>query len=380
MSTTTEFKLPHDPLTALDATRAPTPVAVHLLRQELYANSRSIFQEGGQYGHLGIIMPTPDYITLAGAAYIPPEYPDVPQYHLEADAAARQEEEANYKQDIINYNVASNLSNHLVKLIIQAVPPTYIATLKHAVHGYAEVTPQRMLAHLMNTFGAIEPEDLEANLANLRAPWNPSTCIHEVFANAQLCDQIATLGGDPISQATMVRSLATKFEKSGVFGTEVKDWNNKAAHDKNMANLTTHFIQADKNRLRSEKHLKDTLAANEATAIRDQGKENTQYYYCWTHGRCTNPKHTSGTCQFPGPGHINDATLSNQKGGCADIFKPFQGRRENRKDRENRKTKQTPEAKEAATKAKEAAEAAKQAALMTAAIKAAMAAIRAEQM
>jgi hypothetical protein len=350
MSSTTEFKLPHDPLTALDTTRAPSPVAVHLLRQELYTNSRSIFMDGFHHGHLGLVMPVNDFTTLTGAAYIAPVYPDVPDYHLQPDVATRQEWEASYKQHMIDANVAKALSNHLMKLIIQAVPPTYIAILKDVVHGFAEVSPKQMLAHLMNNFGVIEPEDLEENLENLRAPWNPSTSIHEVFASAQLCRQIATLGGDPISEATVVRALATKFEKSGVFGTQIMDWNNKPQPDKTLDNLITHFLQADKNRLRSDKHVREVLAANEATTIID--KANPQYSYCWTHGRCGNLKHTSATCKFPATGHIKDATFTNQKGGCADIFKPFQGRGDNSKGR------QRPDAKEAAAKAAEKAKAA----------------------
>ena len=151
---------------------------------------------------------------------------------------------------MIDANVATGLSTYLVKLILQAVPNTYLATLADSVHGYAEVSPKQMLAHLMETFGTIEPEDLKENLKRLKAPWNPATSIHEVFTTAKLCGQFATLGDDPISEPAMVRSLATKFERSGVFGTEIKDWNNKPKAEKNLANLTKHFIQADKISLR----------------------------------------------------------------------------------------------------------------------------------
>jgi hypothetical protein len=240
MTATTDFQLPHDPLTALDNTRAPTPEGVHLLRQELYTNSRSIFMDGFQHGHLGLVMPVADFTLLTGNAYVPPVYPDVPDYHLQPDVATRQEWEASYKQHMIDANVAKALSNHLVKLIIKAVPNMYLATLADAVHGYAEVTPQEMLAHLMETFGTIEPEDLEANLERLRAPWNPSTSIHEVFTTAKHCGQFAALGDDPISEPAMIRTLATKFEKSGVFGTEIREWNNKPKADKTLVSLKAH--------------------------------------------------------------------------------------------------------------------------------------------
>jgi hypothetical protein len=169
--------------------------------------------DGFQHGHLGLVMPVAEFTALTGAAYIAPVYPDVPDYHVQPDAATRQEWEASYKHRMIDANVAKALSNHLVKLITQAVPNTYLAILRDTVHGYAEVTPQQMLNHLMDTFGTIEPEDLEENMHRLRAPpWNPSTSIHEVFAMAKNCGQFAALGDDPISEPAMVRTLATTFE------------------------------------------------------------------------------------------------------------------------------------------------------------------------
>jgi hypothetical protein len=37
--------------------------------------------------------------------------------------------------------------------------------------------------------------------------------------------------------------------------------------------------------------------------------------YCWSHGRTRNPNHTSATCRNKKPGHKNDATLHDRKGG-----------------------------------------------------------------
>ena len=142
MSSITEFRLTHDPLTALDPLQDPSPAAVHLLRKELYANSRSIFKDGGVHGHLGIVMPTAEFTTLTGAAYVSPIYPDIPQYHNEPDVAVRQEWEASYKQQVIDANLATALRNRLVALIIQAVPHTFSAKLEDAVHGFAVVTPR----------------------------------------------------------------------------------------------------------------------------------------------------------------------------------------------------------------------------------------------
>ena len=49
-----------------------------------------------------------------------------------------------------------------------------------------------------------------------------------------------------------------------------------------------------------------------AGAIANDG---TRVYYCWTHGLGTNANHTSATCQRPGKGHKQNATIINMQGG-----------------------------------------------------------------
>jgi hypothetical protein len=63
--------LPHDPLTPLDPNVYPTPAAVRLLREEMYAVARKMETSygGGRYGHLGQLMRSDRYLALAGVPY-----------------------------------------------------------------------------------------------------------------------------------------------------------------------------------------------------------------------------------------------------------------------------------------------------------------------
>jgi hypothetical protein len=376
-----KFKLTHDPLTPFDTTEEPSPEAVHLLRKELYANSRAIRKDGSNHGHLGIIMPTAEFTTLTGNAYVYPLKPDIPDYANEPDSATRQGFEASYEQQIIDYNTHNDLSTHLLSIMIDAIPRVYIEELEDSIQGFADVTPQAMLAHLIETFGTIEPEDLDANEEKLSTPWDPSTSIHPVFTTAERCKQYSTIGGDTLSEGTITRRLTEVFQNSGVFDIECKQWRNKTAHEKNYVNLKKHFIQANKNRLLVERSLKHTLAANAA-------KENTppptvstdppatEYAYCHTHGFCKNLKHTSQTCSFPGPNHQKTATATNKMGGCTTTFSPQQ--RQQSADAKKKTTERAKLAKEAKA-AKAVAAAAAQATLIGEAVKTALTALMAER-
>jgi hypothetical protein len=101
----------------------------------------------------------------------------------------------------------------LLNLIFDAIPTIYIEELEDSirVHGYANITPQAILVHLIDTFSTIELKDLNANEAKLSIPWDPSTVIHPFFTNTE--------GGDALSKETIVRRLTEVFQNSGVFNT-----------------------------------------------------------------------------------------------------------------------------------------------------------------
>jgi hypothetical protein len=179
----------------------------------------SIHKDSSNVGHLGIIMPIAEFTTLAGRAYEYPLRSDIPDYANVPDTAIRQGYRASYVQQIIDHTTHNDLNTHLLNLMIDEIPKIYIEELEDSirVHGYANVTPQAILAHLIDTFGTIEPIDLDANETKLSIPWDPSTVIHPIFTNAERCKQYSVVGGDALSEETIVRRLTEVFQNSGVF-------------------------------------------------------------------------------------------------------------------------------------------------------------------
>ena len=311
-------QLPHDPLSPLDSTQEPTAEAVRLLRQELYENARALPSElaGGNHGHLGLIMPAADYLALAGHPYHLPVRPDIPDYLGAEDEAERAEWAALYKVDTRLYNEALGLNLQLKNLLLKAVPRTYIAILADVVHGFADVTIQDLLQYLLETYGAIYPEDLEKNMQRLKAPWDPATPLITVFTTGNECRQFAIEGGDPISDPAYIRILLETFTKSGVFTSDIRDWEKRPRTEHTVLNLTLHFNSANRLRRRSDDSLKGALSANSAIT---NGATPKGWTYCWSHGLCT---HTSATCPDTATNHNKAATLDNLMGGCTQFQRP----------------------------------------------------------
>ena len=309
----------HDPLTPLDPNSKPTPEAIRTLRKELYANARrnQTTIGGGSHGHLGLLMPDPEYIAIShgGESYAIPDRPDIPNYAA-LDEAGSAGATIEYKAEMRTYNDATALSDYLTTLIIQAVPPIYIGVLSDDTHGFGEVTPGQLLTHLMDTYGKISKKAMAANLKSVSAPWDPDTPIENVFTHGKSCRQFATEGGDPITDAAYIRILAETFTKSGVLDKAVDDWDDLEEDDQTVAALMAHFTKADNNRRDKNSGLKGALSANSAIT---NGATPKGWSYCWSHGLGT---HTSANCTAPAPKHNKTATLDNLMGGCTVIQRP----------------------------------------------------------
>jgi hypothetical protein len=142
-------------------------------------------------------MPDPDYIALTGAAYVPPECPDIPNYAGVLDRGELQEMKELYLEETRVYNEARAFTNAIKKLMVAVIPNLHLGRLNDRLHGLANVTPQAILQHLMTTYGDIDEDARTRNLAQLSTPWDPSTLLNTVFLNADLCQSFAAEGGNP---------------------------------------------------------------------------------------------------------------------------------------------------------------------------------------
>lgn len=277
-------------------------------------------------------MPGPEYtqLSLNGDAYVLPNKPQVPVYA--GTATQREQQKEDHKAASEAYYEARYLQHQLQQQLLQAVPRIYIASLAHSKVGFAEVTPSAILTLLVTNYGTILPTDLEANLARIKAPWNPDTPIENVFANGTDCRQFAEDGNEAIPDGAYIRILLNIFRQSGVLEDSIRDWEKQPAAAKTVALCNEHFIRDNRIRLQSKSYLKDILAtppASEAHAVTLPPRPDATtpmpppsdgtmkgFYYCWTHGIVT---HTGANCKSPAPGHITTATIQNRSGGATEV-------------------------------------------------------------
>lgn len=323
---------PHPTLTPITGT--PTYKSLQLFKKQLYANARAIHSTlgGGNDGHLALVMPNADYLARTGVAFVPPAHPGGLPIHA-AGATGPQITEANRQYDhvLTMHTTYTTVQSELKKQILTAVNSRYLSVLEDNDFGFADVTPQAMIAHLLATYGIVTPDDIEANRLTLSAPWNVDEPVEELWLRIHQAQQSAP-GAEPIIDAAAIRLTLTVLEKTGVFTTAIDKWRDTPEAQQTLDAFKTHFNRANKERIRqltvqtAGYHGANTVtttttapaSANTAHALPDgtiRTNNGTTMYYCWSHGLGKNPAHTSMTCRNKKEGHKDAATADNLMGG-----------------------------------------------------------------
>ena len=320
--------LPHPTLTPLIG--KPTSATIKLLTREVYANARSVHSTlgGGANGHLAICMPDATYLARAGQAFVIPVHPGPQPVHAQG-ATGPQITAVNrqYDQDLKAFETHLAVAESIRKQILESIASTFYDVLADDTFGYADVTIVQLLTHLTSEYGTLTRTDLELNRNLLKETWNPDAEFATLWTRIKTVRQIATAGGDAISDNTTMELTLIALRQAGVYAHAIQTWDDKTDADQTYDNFKLHFSQQEKIRLRnvtakaagySIVPTPDDNAVTDAVANNAQPAfvcNEVELYYCWTHGLSKNSKHTGKLCENKGEGHCDNATLENRKGG-----------------------------------------------------------------
>ena len=211
---TSSFTFPHVELIPIDG--RPTPLTLATLLRQVHENATSVPSEsgGGQYGHLGTVMPAAQYDILPGAvAYDAPAHPGI-QAAPAANATAIQITQANRQHDKAEarFKLHHEVVVCLKQQILAAVDDQYVSALQDNLLLYARVSPMEILQHLLDTYSTVTEEVLEKNRDAIAAEWNPDAGIEIIFTRITTAQQFALAAG--AANATL-RSYCHLFGHQG---------------------------------------------------------------------------------------------------------------------------------------------------------------------
>jgi uncharacterized phage-associated protein len=280
------------------------------------------------------------YTTRAGGPFVLPAHPGVsPNHAVGASAATIAETIRRFNQTLATRTLYYRVATELKSQILAAVDNTYLRELENVDFGFADVTPQAMLAHLKTTYGTLTPEALESNRTELSTPWNPDDPLENLWKRIVEIQRVATAGAAPITDVSAITLTLAMFEKSGLLSTTTQAWRVKPVAQWTWATFKTDFTLANTERVRQTTAanagyhganaaaavtpgppLADA-AANAANAANAPivNVAGGRLYYCWTHGLSPNENHWSNTCLHKADGHVNNATVFNMQGGSSNL-------------------------------------------------------------
>ena len=106
--------------------------------------------------------------------------------------------------------MVTSVSSQLKKLLITAVPETFIKTKRDEFFGYANVTVLQLLDHLDATYGTVTAADLTKNTEAMEKEWSTTQPLEDLWNQITICQAFAK-DHDPISERAAIRSACNNL-------------------------------------------------------------------------------------------------------------------------------------------------------------------------
>jgi hypothetical protein len=340
MATYTKTVYPYLPLTKLPTHEKPSKKAIKNLMYEIFENGCAVDDINGQeHGMAAEVMEDHGYLTLTdGAEWVPPINPG-PMPALAGTANERQQQLLLFQEQQATWKHYISSRKDLKDQLIKAIPPQFISSLKSPTTGFASISPKDILEYLVENYGNITAKDLRDNLKTIKNEWVVDQPMETLFVQMQDAQDFAK-ERDPISDDVIIGASIELLEATGVFETDLRDWNQLNEGEQTWPHFKIHFNKAYdeyKNKVTTKAagySGKATASKNPTNSPARKTKSNQSqsalwpemtfdkpFFYCYTHG--LNRSHTGKNCNRKNESHKDEATVDNRMGGSLQIMAGF---------------------------------------------------------
>ncbi len=111
-----------------------------MLTKELTNSAGSIAtqNEGGEHGHVGMVIDKAEYITFSknGARFVVPTNPGPYPTTLDADKVIHERQNAEHKAECIEYETYLGIKNYICRMIVKSLDQEWLAEVKSETMGF----------------------------------------------------------------------------------------------------------------------------------------------------------------------------------------------------------------------------------------------------
>ena len=229
----------------------PNHTSLTTLLNELKANAQSVHSNlgGGAHGHLGLVLSTLDYASVAPMTpYVRPRFPG--SFVLENNVTNMQAQmlRDQHAENLRQFQEVEAVHNALVQQVIQAVDPMYLKALRNPITHALNVPLNQILQHLIDVYGTLTPREFQAKrdeLTNFR--YDVSLPVDVVFMPIDDLADIARTAHQPMTDEQKIGLAYIIFQNTGRFKSDLKTWNRLQIADKTWPGMKKHFREALEN-------------------------------------------------------------------------------------------------------------------------------------
>jgi hypothetical protein len=201
----------------------------------------------GLLGYLGVTVSPSIFNTLSNIPFVIPPNPGIaPIFPNDATGPQIANIRQVFKDEFASFKKYMDVCNAISALIIEAVDPVYLATLRLPYVGIGTRTPLEILAHLYANYANITPSDLEQNGIAMQQPCDVNQPIEVFFKQIEDAMEFAAAGQTPYSPEQILSIAYQGIFRAGIFADDCKLWKRKDAEYKTWEHFKFDFRVAYK--------------------------------------------------------------------------------------------------------------------------------------
>ena len=231
----------------------PTADTLILLKNQLKANARSVPSNlgGGNFGHLGLVIPPNRYNLISNVPFVRPNHPGplvIPPGTAQHAAATMRDLHAEQTRVFKEVNAVDQA---LIQQINQAVEPGFLSALRDRTTNSINVPVFDVLDYLGNTYGNVTEEMLQEREERVsRMSYSLSQPIDLIFNALDDLADYAELSNTPFSERQIIGKAFMILNRTQRFQQPLLSWKRRAHLQQTWTNFKTFFRTAH-NELRS---------------------------------------------------------------------------------------------------------------------------------
>jgi hypothetical protein len=210
----------------------PTYETIKELHLKLNENAVKVHSNlgNGLLGYLGVTVTPAIFDTLSNTPFVIPLNPGtVPIFPDHATGNQITNIRQIFQEDLFEFKKYVEVCNAISALIIDAIDPVYLATLRLPYVGIGTRTPLEFMAHLYTNYANITPSDLELNGISMQKPCDVNQPIEVFYKQIEDAMEFAAAGQTPYSNEQILSTAYQGIFRTGIFADDCKIWKRQPA-------------------------------------------------------------------------------------------------------------------------------------------------------